>query len=128
MNVHLRIARPTNNIQAIPPFYCEGLGFTVLGHFENHDGFDGLMLGHPGLCYHLEFTHEHGTIVPPAPTDEHLLVFYLPQKDEWQAAVDKLIRLGHQPVPAHNPYWNKKGRTFVDPDGYHIILQNAAGW
>ncbi len=24
-----------------------------------------------------------------------------------------------------NPYWDKLGRTFEDPDGYRVVLQNA---
>jgi hypothetical protein len=30
------------------------------------------------------------------------------------------------PVKAFNPYWDRKGRTFADPDGYRVVLQNAA--
>jgi hypothetical protein len=27
------------------------------GRFEDHAGFDGVMLGEPGAPYHFEFTH-----------------------------------------------------------------------
>ncbi|HIE68746.1 MAG TPA: VOC family protein, partial [Planctomycetes bacterium] len=37
-----------------------GFGLTRLGHFEDHDGFDGGMLGHPLQTWHLEFTHHRG--------------------------------------------------------------------
>ena len=30
------------------------------------------------------------------------------------------------PVEAFNPYWDRLGKTFEDPDGYRIVLQNAA--
>ena len=33
--------------------------------------------------------------------------------------------LGCEPVEAFNPYWDKRGRTFEDPDGYRVVLQNA---
>ncbi|WP_416171653.1 hypothetical protein [Haematobacter missouriensis] len=33
---------------------------------------------------------------------------------------------GHEPVPSFNPYWDRGGRTFEDPDGYRVVLQNAA--
>jgi hypothetical protein len=48
----LRVARPTDDIDALLPFYEQGLGLTVLCRFEDHDGFDGVMLGHerrPGI-------------------------------------------------------------------------------
>ena len=32
----------------------------------------------------------------------------------------------HQPVKAFNPYWDKQGQTFVDPDGYRVVLQHAS--
>lgn len=49
----LRIARPTDDINALLPFYRDGLGLSVLGHFEDHAGFDGVMLGRPGGPYQL---------------------------------------------------------------------------
>jgi hypothetical protein len=36
------------------------------------------------------------------------------------------VQHGYQPVPAFNPYWDRQGLTFADPDGYRVVLQNAA--
>lgn len=121
----LRVARPTNNLAPLQRFYCEGLGMQRLAGFAGHNGFDGVMLGHPGAPYHLEFTCEAGQIVPSAPTAEHLLVLYFPEVAERQAAVARLEAAGYAAIPAHNPYWNERGRTFADPDGYHVVLQQA---
>ena len=33
---------------------------------------------------------------------------------------------GFDPVPAFNPYWDRAGLTFEDPDGYRTVLQHAA--
>jgi hypothetical protein len=49
---HLRVARPTDNLDVVVRFYRDGLGFTVLAEFNGHDGFDGVMLGHKGAAYH----------------------------------------------------------------------------
>ena len=38
----------------------------------------------------------------------------------------RLEELGHKPVRAFNPYWDKKGKTFEDPDGYPVVLQHAS--
>ena len=46
---HLRVARPSDNLDAVVEFYRDGLGFTVLYEFTDHDGFDGVMLGHLAL-------------------------------------------------------------------------------
>ena len=126
MKAHLRVARPTDQLDAVLHFYHDGLGFELLTSFTNHAGFDGLMLGHPGWQYHLEFTHKHGHTAGRAPTQDNLLVFYLPAADEWQDAVVRLQNLGFHPLPSFNPYWDVHGRTFEDPDGYRVVLQNAA--
>lgn len=123
---HLRVARPSDNLDAVVEFYRDGLVFTVLNKFTDHDGFDGVMLGHLGADYHLEFTRKTGHTSGKAPTEENLLVFYFPDEIEWLQAVDQMTRNGHRPVKSFNPYWDKNGKTFEDPDGYRVVLQHAA--
>ncbi len=125
-NAHLRVARPTDDLEALVRFYRDGLGFEVLYEFHDHDGFDGVMLGHKGAAYHLEFTRRRGHAAGRAPSQENLLVFYLPGETEWRAAVERLEQRGHGPVESLNPYWDKNGKTFEDPDGYRVVLQNAS--
>ena len=122
---HLRVARPTDDLDAVVRFYRDGLGFSVLASFEGHNSFDGVMLGHAGASYHLEFTRKAGHEAGRAPTQDNLLVFYLPDRGEWQAAVDRLAGLGHRPATSFNPYWDRTGATFEGPDGYRVVLQNA---
>jgi catechol 2,3-dioxygenase-like lactoylglutathione lyase family enzyme len=121
----LRVARPTDNLEAVVKFYRDGLGFEKLSEFKGHDGIDGVMLGHKGAPWHLEFTHKKGHKAGKAPTQDNLLVFYLPDEAEWKQAVNRLVRIGVKPVKSFNPYWDRKGKTFEDPDGYRIVLQNA---
>jgi hypothetical protein len=97
----------------------------VLHRFQDHDGFDGVMLGREGAPYHLEFTHRRGDAVPASGGD-NLLVFYLPDPDIWRVAVKRMQDVGFAPVRAQNPYWDRDGLTFEDPDGYRVVLQNAA--
>jgi catechol 2,3-dioxygenase-like lactoylglutathione lyase family enzyme len=124
---HLRIARPSDDLAAVVRFYQDGLGFEVLYQFKEHDGVDGVRLGRKGAAYHLEFTRRAGHKAGRAPTEDNLLVFYLADAEEWKRAVERLEGLGHKPVKAFNAYWDKKGKTFEDPDGYRVVLQNA-GW
>jgi catechol 2,3-dioxygenase-like lactoylglutathione lyase family enzyme len=121
----LRVARPTDDLDAVVNFYRDGLGMELLGSFENHDGFDGVMLGSKGAAYHLEFAHKAGQRAGKAPSEDNLLVFYLPDAGEWHTAVNRLERAGYHPVKSFNPYWDKRGKTFEDPDGYRVVLQNA---
>ena len=123
---HLRVARPSDDLDAVVRFYRDGLGLAVLYEFHDHDGFDGVMLGRKGAGYHLEFTRKAGHPAGKAPTEDNLLVFYLPDQAEWQRAVERLERYGYRQVVAFNPYWDRHGRTFADPDGYRVVLQNAA--
>ncbi len=123
---HLRVARPTDRLAEVTAFYREGLGFEVIWAFNGHSGWDGVMLGWPGAQCHLEFTQLAGHEAGRAPTEDNLLVLYLPDQAEWQAAVDRVREFGAQPVAAFNSYWDRNGLTFEDPDGYRVVLQNAA--
>ncbi|MBF2049876.1 MAG: VOC family protein [Leptolyngbya sp. IPPAS B-1204] len=122
----LRVARPTDRLNEVVRFYTDGLGLQIIDHFENHEGFDGVMVGMAGGPYHFEFTHHRGHSVGRAPTPDHLIVFYLPNRQEWQQIVDHMKACGYEPVASYNPYWDRCGVTFEDPDGYRVVLQNAA--
>ena len=122
----VRVARPTDRLDRVVRFYTDGLGLQILYRFENHEGFDGVMVGIPGEPYHFEFTQHRGHLVGRAPTQDNLIVFYLPDRPEWQRAVDRMKATGYEPVKSYNPYWDRSGVTFEDPDGYRVILQNAS--
>lgn len=126
---HLRIARPADNIDSLRPFYITGLGFTVLYEFHDHSGFDGIILGHANAGYHQEFTTKRGQSAGRAPTDDNLLVFYLPDENQWREAVARMIGVGARSVRAANPYWEVegKGRTFEDADAWRVVLWRG-GW
>ena len=121
----LRVARHPTTLRRL----CASIatvGLQELYRFQDHAGFDGVMLGRPGAPYHFEFTHAQGHTAGRAPTAENLLVFYLPGEREWNEAVARLKGFGHEPVASVNPYWDQHGFTFEDPDGYRVVLQNAA--
>jgi hypothetical protein len=132
MQAHLRIARPVSHLAHSAAMYVAGLGLVELGRFDDHQGFDGVMLGHPDLPWHLEFTHcrshPNSTTAPPpqpTPTAEDLLVFYLPDAALWLSACANMVTAGFKKVSSFNPYWAVQGQTFEDPDGYRVVLQNA---
>lgn len=122
----LRIARASDNLDALLGFYCDGLGLELLFRFENHDGFDGIMIGRRGAPYHLEFTRARYQPTEAVPGSDNLLVFYLPAFDDWVAAVNRMRKAGFDPVRSFNPYWDISGVTFEDPDGYRVVLQQAS--
>ena len=105
--------------------YCRGLGLTILGSFRDHDGFDGAMLGHPDSRYHFEFTHCPSRPVRPTPTAEDLVVFYIAEESRWHAACASMVAAGFRQVASFNPYWEIRGRTYEDPDGYRTVLERA---
>jgi len=106
--------------------YCRGLALRVLASFRDHDGFDGIMIGPAEADYHLEFTRSRQHPVTPSPTPEDLLVFYYPSQSEWRLACERMDAAGFQQVSSCNPYWNARGRTYQDLDGYRVVLQQAA--
>ena len=121
----LRVARPTDHLEEVIRFYTEGIGLSILGSFEDHEGFDGVMLGVPGATYHLEFTRKHGHRAGRAPTQDNLLVFYISDKQEWLNATERMAAAGYQAVASFNPYWDRLGQTYEDPDGYRVVIQNS---
>lgn len=124
----VRIARPTDRLEAVTAFYVDGLGLAPLGGFTGHDGYDGVFLGLPGTPYHLELTRHRDGSPGDAPSAEHLLVLYLGSTHAVAAARDRLLRHGHAPVEADNPYWARIGAVTVpDPDGWRVVLVPTAG-
>lgn len=123
----LRVARPSDDLDGLLRFYRGGLGLARLYSFEDHAGFDGIMLGRQGAPYHFEFTKKRGDRAGRAPMLDNLLVFYHPDAAEWGAAVQRMRDAGFAPVPSFNPYWDRQGVTFEDPDGYRVVLQNSSG-
>jgi hypothetical protein len=121
----LRVARPTDKLNEITAMYISGLGFQLLGSFKDHNGFDGTIIGQPSHAYHLEFTHHAGTTVGRAPTKDNLLVFYIPDHQEWLEGCETIAAAGFIGVKAYNSYWDSTGKTYEDIDGYRVVLQNS---
>ncbi|MFC4777314.1 VOC family protein [Paenibacillus sp. GCM10023252] len=125
--IQFRVARPTHQLNKIVDFYTNGLGLNIVGSFQNHDGYDGVMLGLPSINYHLEFTqHEHAIPIPP-PSEDNLLVFYIPNLESRDEVVSRIISMGYPVVEPENPYWKLNGITICDPDGWRIVLQATSG-
>jgi catechol 2,3-dioxygenase-like lactoylglutathione lyase family enzyme len=125
MRHHLRIARPVSDLARSKAMYCQGLGLRVVGSFENHDGFDGVMLGLANESYHFEFTFCRAHPVVPTPTPEDLAVFYIAQASDWQISCAKMLVAGFRRVSSFNPYWELDGRTYEDEDGYRVVLKRG---
>lgn len=123
MKPHLRVARPVRDLERSVALYRAGLGLEELDRFEDHAGFDGVMLGALGAAFHLELTVRRGHPVAPSPTPEDLLVFYVPNPGAWHARCAAMAAVGFREVEPFNPYWKRAGRTFEDPDGYRIVVQ-----
>ena len=121
----LRVARPTDNLSALCKQYVDGLGFNIISEFCDHDGFNGVIIGHEVHPYHFEFTHHIGTEVGRAPTKDNLIVFYIPDNDDWLNACEAMSCASFEMVESYNPYWDANGKTFEDIDGYRVVLQNA---
>ncbi|MBF4834663.1 glyoxalase [Cronobacter sakazakii] len=84
------------------------------------------MLGRKDLPWHLEFTVCLDSPVIPSPGHEDLLVLYYPEHDEWQRVCRSLEEVGFIRTPSFNPYWGINGQTWMDHDGYRVVVQNQA--
>lgn len=123
----VRIARPTDQLQEIERFYCEGVGLKKIGSFTGHRGYDGIMIGLPNVGYHLEFTAHVDGSPCPAPTKDNLLVLYIPNNETIRRITERLELMGYPEVEPENPYWAEQGITIEDLDGWRLVLMNTAG-
>ena len=126
MSLQIRIARPVGDLAASVAMYTRGLGLRELDGFRDHAGFDGVMLEIPGQTFHFEFTYCRNHPVQPAPTPEDLLVVYVPDAAAWRSRCDAMRQAGFKEIASFNPYWQKHGRTFQDPDGYRVVIEQSA--
>lgn len=119
----IRLSRPTNHLEAMIEFYGKGLGFDLLDRMDNQQGWDGVILGHRDWPYQFEFTSRRdGTIVPPAPTPEHFVVFCIPEGKLWEKRLEALFEAGYQQVTPPQLYADSNTATYEDPDGYRVVL------
>jgi catechol 2,3-dioxygenase-like lactoylglutathione lyase family enzyme len=104
-------------------FWRDQLGLPEPARFDEHDGYSGVILGLPDTGAHLELTTGGGHTAP-TPHPESLVVLYL---GDWTAVQARAAAIGSAPVPAANPYWDRCGLTFADPDGFRVVLA-ARSW
>jgi GNAT superfamily N-acetyltransferase len=114
-----RVAHPVADLARSATFYGELLDLPRRGGFTGHDGYDGAFFELPGGT-ELELTT--GPAQPKPGADDDLLVLYLSTPEQVGEAADRLAAAGVPAAPAGNPYWARWGRTFLDPDGYRVVL------
>ena len=119
----VRLARPARDLTRSTRFYRDLIGLPPVGGFENHDGYDGVFFALPGGA-ELELTA--GPVQPAPSTDEDLLVLYVRTWAEVEAIGARLAAAGVTRIPNRNPYWNRSGLTFLDPDGYRLVIATGS--
>jgi catechol 2,3-dioxygenase-like lactoylglutathione lyase family enzyme len=125
---HLRIARPSRDLRTAERFWVEGLGLDVLFRADAsaEGGHALLMVGWPAAGWHLELVGDPDAAAAAPPSWEDLLVLYLNGTVD-DEVVRRLVDAGGTRVDARNPYWDERGVTIVDPDGYRLVL-SARSW
>ncbi|HEX5540252.1 MAG TPA: VOC family protein [Micromonospora sp.] len=122
---HVRIARPSRDLDAVERFYVRGLGLEVLYRAAGSPGeHDLLMLGWRDASWHLEFVSGPNLSVAPTPSVEDLLVLYLGEPID-EALVTRLEQAGGRRV-SQSAYWDRWGVTIEDPDGYRLVLSTRS--
>jgi len=122
---HLRIARPTADIDAAIRFWVEGLGMALQGRQPGHHGTleELAFVGWTHASWHLEIVRDRQVV--PTPTEEDLLVLYLDGPVD-SDVITRIERAGGSRVAARNPYWDEHGVTFTDADGYLLVLSTRS--
>jgi hypothetical protein len=120
----VRLARHTGAFDEIVAFYRDGVGLPVLGSFDDHDGYSGIIFGLPGSDHQLEFTAkpgEDGDHAAASPDD--LIALYFDTRGAADEVVARLAKIAEVTVPA-NPYWRTRVESicFLDPDGWRVVV------
>lgn len=119
-----RVARHTNDMQAMIDFYTNVIGLEVTDSFEDHNGgYNGVILGHPISEWELEFTTSSTAANHTFDQDDNL-VFYAKNEKEYNEFMQRIAENNVETTQAANPYWNEFGVTVQDPDGYNVIVSN----
>lgn len=117
----LRIARHTTDLLKMEIFYTRIIGLQKLGSFQNHNGYDGIFLGHQQQDWHLEFTSSDD-----APDnrfdDDDCLVLYVYSQLEFAEIKNSMVMQNITLIEPKNPYWKENGLMIADPDGYKIVF------
>lgn len=119
--MQLRVARHTNDLEAIKSFYTTILDFELLGNFKNHNNYNGIFLGYKNADWHLEFTTSDEKANHHFDEDD-IIVLYPECRNKYDSLLEKLAKNNFLSVPSKNLYWNENGKMFLDPDGYRIVL------
>lgn len=127
MIAQVRYAQPTADLGNIKHFYGELLQLPQLSSFAGHDGYSGVMFGLPDARVHLEFTQSLEKPTMPSWDAETLLVLYLPDAAAYDALLSRLDDANVARIPSSNPYWDKHGVTFLDPDRRRVVVFNNGG-
>ena len=117
-----RVAHPVHDLDRSAAFYRDLLGLQPRGGFTDHEGFSGAFFALPGGC-ELELTTGPGDVLPSSGDD--LVVLYVASLQDAQRRAEALLSAGAPTVPSANPYWDRWGRTFLDPDGYAVVVAAA---
>lgn len=120
MTGHFRVARHTESIDKVKHFYINILGLDLIGEFD-HDGYLGVFIGEKDKDWHLEFT-QSSDAPRHSPDEEDVLVFYLGATKAYNLCIKRFEDNGLVSVQSKNPYWDKWGKTFIDPDGYRVVI------
>lgn len=118
----VRVARQTDRLEECERFYADLLGLPVIARFTAHAGYEGVVLGLPGIAAELELTrHAEGSAASPSAADD-LVVLTLDRKEVVDAVAERLAAAGIEPVPPANPWWADRALVVPDPEGRLVVL------
>lgn len=119
MDAQLRIIRQTGRLDEMVELYRRGLDLEVLGPAEGDGAEEGVLLGRPGLGYHLELVARRAPS-PATPEQAEPLVLTFAGRHAWEAACQRLRQAGFTPLDGEDR--SQPEASFTDPEGYRVRL------
>ena len=119
----LTIERRCADADTTKKFYCDGLGFKIVGISRNifvGKGSTNLFLNHPRMpSFSINLIESSDNLIEP---DDFLLDIGMWDRPEWEACRERLKELGFAPTAEKtaNPF--QMTSDYADPDGFKVRL------
>ncbi len=119
-----RIAKHTHDIPTLSTFYQKILGFSLIGHFKDHSGYDGIFFAYKNESWHLEFTQSNESFEKNTNPDDLLALYH--NQEEYEVLLSRIKNQSIEIIKTKNPYWNRAATCIQDPDGNIICIQKPS--
>ena len=119
----IALQRTTDRLEDVERFYLDGIGLPAERTASGVADAGRFRAWPLGKGIQLEFVGERDARSEP---EGPVMAVHLAHGGDMKAAVERLGKMGFAPVPSPPPYDGGGATTFVDPDGWRVVLVDSS--